>query len=152
MLLSKWLSVIHTYSHTLMAVAAMQAADWHIRSSLGFSILPKDTWTCRPGELNQQDNNKAMVVPLSHSRYCIKNVSNWSQQTFVGCINIWDVCCPAKGTSQILVFFFNWLQGSAWPDNIFDCCNVYIEFFWLINYSKVQIINPLVLIFRLLSL
>ena len=25
----------------------------HIRSSLGFSVLPKDTSTCRPGESNQ---------------------------------------------------------------------------------------------------
>ena len=33
--------------HTLMAVAAMQGADQHIRSSLGFSILPKDTLSCR---------------------------------------------------------------------------------------------------------
>ena len=31
-----------TVIHTLMAVAAMQGADQHIRSSLGFSILPKD--------------------------------------------------------------------------------------------------------------
>ena len=29
-----------------MVVAAMQGADQHIRSSLGFSILPKDTSTC----------------------------------------------------------------------------------------------------------
>ena len=27
-----------------MAVAATQGADQHIRSSLGFSILPKDNW------------------------------------------------------------------------------------------------------------
>ena len=50
MLLSKG-----TYSnsciHTLMAVmAAMKGADKHIKSSLGFSILPKDTSTCRLGE------------------------------------------------------------------------------------------------------
>ena len=35
---------IRTYIHTLMAVAAVQGAR-HIRSSLGFSILPKDTLT-----------------------------------------------------------------------------------------------------------
>ena len=35
----KRLTVIHTYIHTLI----------HTRSSLGFSILPKDTSTCRPG-------------------------------------------------------------------------------------------------------
>ena len=44
----KWLTVIHT----LTAMAAMQGADQHIRSSLGFSILPKDTSTRRPGEWN----------------------------------------------------------------------------------------------------
>ena len=37
------LAVIHTYIHRPMAVAAMQGADQHISSSLGFSILPKDT-------------------------------------------------------------------------------------------------------------
>ena len=58
----------NSYIHTLMAVAAMQGADQHIRSSLGFSILPKDTLTCRPGELNQQpSNNKMLVPPLRHS-------------------------------------------------------------------------------------
>ena len=35
----KWLTVTHTYIHTLMAVAATQGANQHIRSSLGFSIL-----------------------------------------------------------------------------------------------------------------
>ena len=48
-----------TLTRTLMAVAAMQGANQHIRSSLGFSTLPKDTSTCRPGESNQRpsDNN-----------------------------------------------------------------------------------------------
>ena len=36
----KRLTVIHTNIHTLMAVAATQGAYQHIRSSLGFSILP----------------------------------------------------------------------------------------------------------------
>ena len=35
----KWLTVIHTYIHTLMAVAAMQGADQHIRSSFGVQYL-----------------------------------------------------------------------------------------------------------------
>ena len=42
----KRLTVIHTYIHTLMAMAAMQGADQHIRSI----FLPKDPSTCRPGE------------------------------------------------------------------------------------------------------
>ena len=37
----KRLTVTHSYIHTLMA--AMRGADQHIRSSLGFSTLPKDT-------------------------------------------------------------------------------------------------------------
>ena len=45
-----WLTVIHT----LMALGAMQGADQHIRSTLWFSILPKDTSTCRAGESNQR--------------------------------------------------------------------------------------------------
>ena len=41
-----------------MAVAVMQGANRHIRSSMGFSILPKDTSTHGPGGL---------TPPLSHS-------------------------------------------------------------------------------------
>ena len=37
-----------------MVVAAIHSAIQHIRSSLGFRILPKDTLTYRTGELNQQ--------------------------------------------------------------------------------------------------
>ena len=33
-----------------MAVVTMQDAYQHIKSSLGFSTLPKDTSTCRPEE------------------------------------------------------------------------------------------------------
>ena len=52
-----------------MPVAAIQGADQHIRSSLGFSILPTDILTCRTGESNQQlSDNKTVVLPLSHSR------------------------------------------------------------------------------------
>ena len=51
-----------------MMVAAMQGANQHISSSLGLSILPKDTATCRPGELNQQpSDNNTLALPLSNS-------------------------------------------------------------------------------------
>ena len=67
----KRLTVIHTYIHTLLAVAAMQDTDHHIRSSWGFNILSEDTLTCRSGESNQQtSNNKTLALPLSHSRSC----------------------------------------------------------------------------------
>ena len=50
-------------------------ADQHIRTGLGFSILPKDTLTCRLGESNQRPfDNKMLVVPLSLS----SPVSLWS--------------------------------------------------------------------------
>ena len=52
-----------------MAVAAMQGDNQHIRSSLGFSILQKDTSTWRPGELNQwPSDNNLLDLALSHSR------------------------------------------------------------------------------------
>ena len=31
-----------------MAVAAMEGADWHIRSGFGFSVLPEDTRGLEP--------------------------------------------------------------------------------------------------------
>ena len=40
-LLSKAVTEIHTYIHTLMAVAAMQGAGQHIRSSVGFRNWPR---------------------------------------------------------------------------------------------------------------
>ena len=58
----------NSYIHTLKAEAAIQGADQHIRSSVGFSILLKDTLTCRTGELNQQPSfDKMLAPPLSHS-------------------------------------------------------------------------------------
>ena len=45
----------------------MQGADQHIKSSLGFSIIPKDASTCRPGKSNQQpSNNKTPEPQPSH--------------------------------------------------------------------------------------
>ena len=64
----KRLTVIHTYIHTLTAVAAVQGADQH-RSSLGFSVLPEDTSTCRPGEWSQRpSDNETLALVLSHGR------------------------------------------------------------------------------------
>ena len=49
-----------------MVVAAMQDVDQHIRSSLGFSILPEVNSTSRPGESNQQPSNSiTLALPLS---------------------------------------------------------------------------------------
>ena len=48
-----------------MAVAAMQGADRHIRSSLGLSILPKDTLTRKRGESNQQpSDDKTLALQI----------------------------------------------------------------------------------------
>ena len=35
---------------------------------LGFSVLPKDTLTCRQGESNQQPSYNMIALPLSHNR------------------------------------------------------------------------------------
>ena len=47
----------YSNSHIHILHTAMQGADQHIRSILGFSVLPKDTLTRRPGELNQQTSH-----------------------------------------------------------------------------------------------
>ena len=71
----KQLIVSQTHIHTLMAVAAMQGADQHIRNSLGLSILSRDTSNCRPGELNQRlSDNKTLALPLSHSQILIEKL------------------------------------------------------------------------------
>ena len=46
----------------------MQGVKEHIRSRLGFSILPKDTSTCKPGDSNPQpSDNKMLALPLIDS-------------------------------------------------------------------------------------
>lgn len=42
----------YSYIHTLTAIAV-----------LGFSILPKETSSCRPGEVNQQPFNNKTLYP-----------------------------------------------------------------------------------------
>ena len=58
--------------YTLMAKAATRGADQHIRSSLGLSILPKDTPTSRAALNQRPSDNKALALPLIHS--CPQNV------------------------------------------------------------------------------
>ena len=57
-------------------MCAIYGADQQIRSSLGFSILPKDTSKCRPGESNQQpSDNKTLALPLRHGLLTCVNKS-----------------------------------------------------------------------------
>ena len=70
--------------------AASQGANQHIRNSLGFSILPKDTSTCGPGESDQQpSDNKTLALPLSRSH------------PFSPAFNICDMTSPAWSASLI---------------------------------------------------
>ena len=57
----------YSYIHKPMAVAATQGADQHIRSSLGVSILPKDTLACRPGESNQRPAYSSNQKPYTQA-------------------------------------------------------------------------------------
>ena len=59
-----------------MVVAAMQGADQHIRRSVRFSILPKDTLTCRPGELNQFAGTTPDLFIHYHIKY-LRNKAPW---------------------------------------------------------------------------
>ena len=68
----KWLTIIHTYIHTLMVVAALQGPNQHIRSSLGLIILPKDTLSWRPGDLNQWPSNNKMLAFYEMLLYYLK--------------------------------------------------------------------------------
>ena len=57
-----------TVIYTLMVVVPMQDADQLIWSRSGFSILPKDTLTCRPGDSNQRSSdNKMLALPSEPS-------------------------------------------------------------------------------------
>lgn len=62
------LTVIHTAFIHWWQWLLMQGANLHIRSSLGFSILPKDTSTWRPGEsIQRTSDNKMLALSLSPS-------------------------------------------------------------------------------------
>ena len=89
----------NSYIHTLMAMAAMQGADQCIRSSLGFSILPKDTSTWRPGESNQQPSDNMLAQPLSHSHF----TSVKSFHYFLLCLN------ETRPQTTELALFHKWL-------------------------------------------
>ena len=57
----------NSYIHTLMVAAAMYGADQNIRSRFGFSILHKDTSTCRPGDLNQRPSDNKTLAPAAQT-------------------------------------------------------------------------------------
>ena len=62
----KQLTVIQWYFHRLMAVAAMQGANQHIRSNLGFSILPTSFILDCPQTLWHADQgNRTSDLPLT---------------------------------------------------------------------------------------
>ena len=75
----KRLTVIYTYIDTMMAVAVKLDADQYIRSSLGFSFLPKDTLKCRPEDSNQWPSDKSnqfyLYSPESQS-HCLNGLHN----------------------------------------------------------------------------
>ena len=58
---------LHSYLLTLAAV--IQGANQHIRISLRFSILPKDTSTCRIGEMTQQLSDNPCVTTAHHNMW-----------------------------------------------------------------------------------
>ena len=76
----KQLTVIQAYIHTLMAVVAMQGADQQIRSSLRFSILPKDTSTCKSGELNQWPSDSTGSTPNHSHPIMFHYVDCWPKE------------------------------------------------------------------------
>ena len=57
----KPLAVIHT---RILNWWRWIPCDQHMRSSLGFSILPKVTSTCRPGESNQRPSDNKLLLLL----------------------------------------------------------------------------------------
>ena len=63
---------------------------------MGFSILPKDTSTCRQGELNHQPtSNKTLALALSHSRPLF--VHSFYLIHFA-CINVELTCCKYQSS------------------------------------------------------
>ena len=67
-------SPIHTHIHTPSAAKAMQGINQHIGSNLGFSVLPKDTSTCRQEEPGFEPLTHGSLVDLLYllSHSCVE--------------------------------------------------------------------------------
>ena len=99
-----------------MVVVAMQGADQHNRSSLGFSILHKDTSTCRLGESNQwPSNNKTLALFSSYYFACLRN---W---LIVFCVTVLcEICCQRHDRTSWFgdvfaeLWWFEWVSEERW--------------------------------------
>ena len=75
-----------------------------IRSSLGFSILPKDTSTYRPGEWNQRPSDKkTMALPLSHSKTNTKKCKS----------DVFDIDNPGYSLAPPLPSFLGYTNNNS---------------------------------------
>ena len=80
----KYLSAIHIYQILLSKATYSKGANQHIGSSLRFSIFPKDSLTCRPGELNLgpgPSDISMLALPLNNSHPFMNTTAKWSHST-----------------------------------------------------------------------
>ena len=134
-----------------MVVAAMQGANQHIRSSLGFSILPKDTLTCQPGESNQQPSDNKMLALFLGLYYKAGQSLQGLILGFQYCSGYFTMVTDAahmfKTTKHRLLtnqwkIHWSWVRGSwapsccLWfffPSDCEQCWNLLLSFFTLIS-------------------
>ena len=87
----------------------LQGDDQHIRSSLGFNILPMGTSTCRPGASNQQpSDNNTLALHLSHS--CPNQLLCSSGTRYV--IDRWISLCSRQPPHTTTVDYYHMDSGA----------------------------------------
>ena len=70
----------------------------------GFSILPKNTSTCRPGESNQlPSDNKMLALPLSHSRQSEELYPSFAMTVF---ICLWQAGASKSDNGRFIMLIF----------------------------------------------
>ena len=91
-----------------MAEGPTQGADQCIRSSLGFSFLPKDTLTCRPGELNRWPS-KILALHLSHCHPSLLMDNSAEMDN----VNSYNLHRHSKPTGRVPGFEASFLRGQT---------------------------------------
>ena len=89
-------SPIHTHLHTPIAVKAMQGINQLIGSNVGFSVLPKNTLTCRQEE-------PGFKLPTHWLTNMLNNLCFYLCHFYYSS-GFWKATCPPSCASPLLVF------------------------------------------------
>ena len=132
------LHLADAFVHSDLQYLPMQGADQHIRSSLGFSVLPVDTSTCGPWESDHHvwsQCGKHTQLRAGHTGclFSARWLHCWAAAAAHSCVCPHRLCCSCLlylfTWSLILiiinkyddVIFFTWLKEAIRPSFVCVC-------------------------------